>query len=204
MTEIIPKKRGRPAMTKPEVNTSTAEKEISKIEKQFDAFDQNIKELTLDRMNEAPKKEIEPQMNLSSKQIEKAKEIYLKPERSIGSKEPFNEKYRDQYNFDKEYVHFTAQNNEIIGEAIETWTKPYAGMPAEYWRVPVNKPVWGPRYLAEQIKRKRYHRLVMQENRMAGSDGYGQYYGSMAADTTIQRLDALPVNTRKSVFMGKN
>ncbi len=42
----------------------------------------------------------------------------------------------------------------------------------------------------------------MQQNNQMGSDGMGQYYGSMAVDTTIQRLDALPASTRKSIFMG--
>jgi len=81
------------------------------------------------------------------------------------------------------------------------WTKPYAGMPAEYWRVPTNKPIWGPRYLAEQIKRCNYHRFTMQ-NTVQGADGMGQYYGAMAVDTTVQRLDARKANTNVSVFMG--
>jgi hypothetical protein len=97
-----------------------------------------------------------------------------------------------------------AENKEIIGETIEIWTRPYGGMPAEFWKVPCNKPVWGPRYLAEQIKRAHYHRLTMQENRIVGSDGMGQYFGSMAVDSTIQRLDAMPVSTRKSLFMGSS
>lgn len=180
---------------------SEGQKELEKIEKQFDAFDQQVKDLTLDRMNMAPKQEVEPQTLLSQKQIEKSKDIYLKPKRTIGSKEKFNETYREKYNFDKEYVHFIAENKELVGESLNMWTKPYPGMPAEEWDVPVNKPVWGPRYLAEQIKRKFYHRLVMQD-RPTSSEGGMQYYGSMAVDTTIQRLDANPVSTRKSIFMG--
>src|SRR5574338_713808 len=180
---------------------SEGQKELEKIEKQFDAFDQQVKDLTLDRMNMAPKQEVEPQTLLSQKQIEKSKDIYLKPKRTIGSKEKFNETYREKYNFDKEYVHFIAENKELVGESLNMWTKPYPGMPAEEWDVPVNKPVWGPRYLAEQIKRKFYHRLVMQD-RPTSSEGGMQYYGSMAVDTTIQRLDANPVSTMKSIFMG--
>ena len=42
----------------------------------------------------------------------------------------------------------------------------------------------------------------MQQNVSTGSDGMGQYYGAMAVDNIIQRLDALPVSSRKSVFMG--
>ena len=43
----------------------------------------------------------------------------------------------------------------------------------------------------------------MQDKVGIGGDERGnQYYGSMAVDTTIQRLDALPVSTNKSIFMG--
>lgn len=189
---------------KPKVSNSASEKELDKAEKQFDAFDANIKQMTHDRMNEAPKLEVEAQTKLSQKDIEDAKQIYLKPHRSISSKEKFNEKYRADYNFSTEYVYFMAENKEIIGETIELWTKPFPGMPAQEWKVPANTPLWGPRHLAEQIKRARYHRFKMQQNTTTGADHNGQYYGSMAVDTTIQRLDAVPVSTRKSVFMGAN
>lgn len=186
---------------KPKVNSS-GDQELDKAQKQFEAFDQNIKDLTMDRMNAAPTPEVEPQTKMSSKDIDKSKDVYLKPFKSISSREKFNEKFREDYNFAKEYVHFTAENKEIIGEELDFWTKPFAGMPAEEWKVPVNKPLWGPRYVAERIKGCKYHRLVMQQNTSTSADGMGQYYGSMVADTTIQRLDAIPVSTRKSVFMG--
>lgn len=190
-------------MSRPRNTGSLAEQEMDKVEKQFEEFDSQVKELTLDRMNMAPKQEVEPQTKLSQKDLEKSKDIYLKPVKTIGCRDKFNEKYRESYNFDKEYVQFIAENKEIIGEEIDLWTRPYAGMPAEEWKVPCNKPVWGPRYLAEQIKRKTYHRLVMQSN-VTGADGNGQYFGSMVADTTIERLTARPVSTRKSIFMGAN
>jgi hypothetical protein len=139
---------------------------------------------------------------MSQADIAKSKDIYLKPCKTVGCRAKFNERFRESYNYDKEYVQFMAQNNEIIGEDIDLWTKPYAGVPAEEWKVPVNKPVWGPRYLAEQIKRCCYHRFVMQQGTVTNADGLGTYHGSLTVDTTIQRLDALPVNTRRSVFMG--
>ncbi len=176
--------------------------ELQAAQDQFDAFDQNIKELTQDRMNQAPKLEVEAQTKLSQKEIANSKDIYLKPDKTVASRDKFNEKFRDSYNFAKEYVCFMAENREIIGETIEMWTRPFGGMPAEFWKVPVNKPVWGPRYLAEQIKKCAYHRLVMQQNVVTESSGYGQMYGALAADTIVQRLDAMPASTRKSVFMG--
>jgi hypothetical protein len=186
------------------MSTKKPNADLKEVEKQCDAFNASIEEMTMDRLKSVPKQDTEAQTLLSQKELEKKKDIYLKPHRTIGCRNKFNEKFRDRYNFDKEYVQFIAENREIIGEEIDMWTKPYAGVPAEEWKVPVNKPVWGPRYLAEQIKRKCYHRFVMQDGVSTGLDGNGRYYGAMAVDTTIQRLDALPVSTRKSIFMGSH
>jgi len=186
---------------KPKNLNSASEKELDKAQEQFDKFDAEVKEMTMDRMNAAPKEEVEPQTKLSQNEIAKSKDIYLKPIKIISCKEKFNEKYRDDYNFQKEFVYFIAENKELIGESIDIWTRPFPGMPAEEWIVPCNTPVWGPRYLAAQIKRKFYHRLIMKETTRE-STGAGIMYGNMAADSTIQRLDAVPVTKRKSVFMG--
>lgn len=187
---------------KPKPTSSLAEKEMDKLQDQFDKFDSEVKEMTFDRMNKAPKLEMEEQTKISQKDIEKSKDIYLKPKTQIGSREKFNEKFREDYNFSKQYVHFIAENKEIIGESIELWTKPFPGMPAEFWQVPVNKPVWAPRYVAERIAGCTYHRLKMDETIQTSSTGMGQFYGSMAVDTTVPRLTAAPVSNRKSVFMG--
>ncbi len=187
---------------KPKPTSSFAEKELDKVQAQFDKYDDKIKELTMDRMALAPKEETEMQVKMSTREQQAAKAIYLKPHKSIGTSQKFNEKFREQYQFDKEYVHFIAENKECKGETIDMWTRPYGGMPAEEWLVPVNKPVWAPRYVAEQIRRKSYHRLVMQENKVIHSDFIGETYGQMVADTTIERLTARPVSDKKSVFMG--
>lgn len=177
-----------------------ADLEIAK--KQFDEFDNNIKQMTLDRSNEAPKQEHEPQTKLSSKELNNSHEIYLKPVKTIGRRDKFNENFRNQYNFDKELVRFIAENKEILGEDLELWTGKYGGVPVEFWRVPTNKPVWGPRYLAEQIKNCKYHRFIMRDSVVTEQGGYGQMYGSMAVDTTVQRLDAIPAKQVSRVFMG--
>lgn len=189
---------------KPKNLNSASEKELDKVQQQFDKFDAEVKEMTMDRMNAAPKEEVEPQTKMSQNEIANSKDIYLKPHKIIGCRDKFNEKFRDEYNYQKEYVNFIAENKELIGESIDIWTRPFPGMPAEEWIVPTNTPVWGPRYLAEQIKRKFYHRLIMKENVATETTGMGVMYGKMAADTTIQRLDAQPVTKRKSVFLGEN
>lgn len=180
-----------------------ANPEMEKAEKQLQAFESSVQTLTLDRMNEAPLQETEPQTQISQKELAKSKDIYLKPFRSIGSREKFNEEFRSQWEHSKEYVCFTAENHEIIGEDIDIWTKPFAGLPAEWWKVPVNKPVWGPRHLAEQISRCKYHRLKT-EDRQTGTEQGVSYYGNMVVDNIVHRLDAKPVIRKSQVFLGAN
>ncbi len=193
-------------MTKKPVVNSAGEKELQKIEAQFKEFDEGVQKLTLDRMNEKPVQEVEPQTKLSSKEIDKSKTTYLKPERIIADRQKFNEEFQKDWEFGREYVQFIAEHKELIGEVIELWTHPFGGKGAEFWRIPTGKPVWGPRYLAEQLRRRKYHRLVMEETstpgNMIGSDGTASYYGKIVVDTTIQRLTAEPVTDRRSVFMG--
>ena len=75
-------------------------------------------------------------------------------------------------------------------------------MPAEFWKVPANTPVWGPRYLAERIKDCTYSVLTMNENKVTGTNMFGQEYGQIVVESKKQRLDAHPVSQRKSIFMG--
>lgn len=179
-----------------------ATKDYDILQNQLDSYEDNVKALTVDRMNQAPLQEVEQQTKLSSREIAKKPDIYLKPRRSIGSKEKFNEAFREEYNYAKEYVNFIAENYEIIGETMEFWTKPFAGMPAEEWAVPANKPVWAPRYVAEQISRCRYHRLKTVDAPIGPETGGVTHYGTMVADSIINRLDAKPVRTAIPVFMG--
>ncbi len=178
-------------------------KEIEKAAAEFDAFDAHVKSLTLDELSSAPKVETEMQVKQSQREINKQDGIYLKPDRRVNSKENFNEKYRTEFDFKNEYVPFIAENKEIIGEAIEMWTKPFPGISAEFWKVPTNKKVWGPRYLAEQISKKSYTRLTM-EDKVVSSDGMGTYTGQMVATNRIQRLDARPARGSSQVAMASD
>lgn len=189
-------------MTKKPTN-SASEKELDRADDQFKEFEKQIKDLTVDNLSLAKFEDVEPQTKIAESDKAKMTELYLKPNRQISSVEKFNEKFRDKYNYDKEYVFFTAENNEVIGEDITLWTKPYPGLPAQEWIVPTNKPLWAPRYVAERIKGCKYHRLRM-ENKQIGSDHAGQYMGYLVAKTTIQRLDAFPETQRKSIFMGQS
>lgn len=201
-------------LSKAKPSSPLAQKELDKAEQQFQKFDEEVKSMTLDRMNQAPKEEHEQQTKISTREAQKS-EIWLKPKRSMapgadpktGKREVFNERFRQDYEFAKEYVLFIAEHKEILGEPLNgVWTKPFPGIDAEEWDIPINKPVWGPRYLAEQIKKCSYHRLSMQESaspsNVIGADATAQYYGRIVVDSTVQRIDAIPVSQKKSIFMG--
>ena len=190
-------------MEKPRTTNSASQQELAKAAQNLAQFEDSVQRLTNERNDNVPVQEVEPQTKLSSREIANSKDIYLKPEKTMSCKESFNEKFRKNYEYDKEYVHFIAENKELIGEMIEIWTRPYPGKEAEFWKVPTNKPVWGPRYLAEQIHRKAYNRLKMEQTTTT-SDGIGSYYGNIAIDTRIQRLDAYKATSRTNVFMGAN
>lgn len=188
---------------KPTPKSSEAEKEFNKIEKQFDDFSENVKQLTVDRMSAAPKEEVEQQTKMSQNEILNSARIYLKPKTTLFSKEKFNERFRDDYNFAKEYVQFMAENVESPGDSVTTWTKPFPGCPAEEWIVPVNKPVWGPRYVAERVNGCEYSRLQMDDSQVVGGSAEKiQYMGQMVIDRKLPRLKAVPVTSKKSIFIG--
>lgn len=186
---------------KPKPTSLAAERELDKVESQFNEIEKDIKKINIDRMGLVPKLQYESQTKMPQSEIANSKIFVLKPSNFVTSREKFNERFRDSYNYDKEYIEFIAENIEIRGEMIEMWTKPYPGMPAEFWKIPVNKPLAGPRYVCEQLKRKFHHKLTMQEGTTVGSDGMGQYYGKMAVETTVQRLDAREIPKTRSYSM---
>lgn len=189
-------------MSKPKVSAS-AQRELDKAEQKFEKFNEEMKAISNEVGRGLPVEERESNTRLSSREIANSKDIYLKPKRSLNDNQKFNEKFRDEWNFQKQYVNFIAEHKEIIGDVIEAWTHFCGGVPCEFWEVPTNKPVWGPRYLAEQIKSKRYVRYVTQ-NHTTSAEGGMQFYGGLVGETQIQRLDAHPVSDRKSIFMGSS
>lgn len=186
---------------RPKVN-SEGQQELKKVEQQFESFEKNIESLTMERMNQAPVLETEEQTKLSQKELNAKPDIYLKPINTIFAPgQKFNEKFREEYLYRKEYVCFIYEHEEIKGDVLEKWTRPYGGVPAEFWRVPANVPVWGPRYLAEEIAQMRYHRLKMVD-RPTANDGVGQFTGELVVDTIIERAKARPFKKKTKVYLG--
>lgn len=178
-------------------------KEMRKAEEQVQNIEASLK-VSNDLSRSVKKEELEPQHRLSNTEIQKKPEIYLKPERTLNDAQKFNEKWAAEWEFQKEYVNIIAQHNELIGEVIEMWTHPFGGKGASFWKVPTNKPIWVPRFVAEQIKRKSYIRQVTGEN-VENTTSLGsnmRYWNNVVSETSVQRLDAHPVAAKKSIFMG--
>ena len=180
--------------------TPGAQKELDKAEKQFDQFEKEIKDLTLDSMNAAPKE--------APSEVQVVKETSRRTKTSTSSQNARSLLRKSSMRSSAKII--TSLRNtsnslrrikRLLERRLTCGTKPFPGMPAEEWEIPTNKPIWAPRYVAEQIKKCTFHRLVM-EDRPVSADHAGSYYGSMISKNTIQRLDAHPVVERKSVFMG--
>lgn len=165
-----------------------------------DAFDNQVKEMNIDAMNRAPIQDYEPP-KVSQKEIQDSN-IYIKPKRWIADNQKFNPRFEKDWEYAKQYVQCIPIHNELRGDLIEFWTHPFGGKGAEFWQLPSDKPVWIPRYAAEQLTKCKYHRLKMDQSKTQGADGNGTYFGQMISETTIHRLDAAPVNTGRSIFMG--
>ena len=180
-------------MTKPRVN-SESQKELDKAQENFNAFEQNLRELARTDTSNIPVEEQEPSTKLSSREIRNSQDIYLKPKRTMFAPgQKFNEAFREEWEYRKQIVRFIVENKEAEGEWIrDIWTRPYGGIPAELWDVPVGKPVWGPRYLAEQIRGKVYDRLKMKEDGHIGHEQGVDFYGQMAYKDKKARLTAEP------------
>lgn len=195
-------------MPRPKVN-SAAQKEIDKAEKNFETFSEEIKKHGSRDINDVPLEESAPQTELSRKEIRNAQEIYLKPKRKIfpaadpktGKPQEFNEKFRKDYEDKREYVRFIAENKEIVGETITLWTKPFPGIPAEEWEIPVNKPVNAPKYVYDNVKRCRYTRLMMDES-PTNVEGGMTYYGRLIAKQKVERLSASKADEEITISMG--
>lgn len=185
---------------KPNVSSPEAQKELDRVEQQFEKQEQDLKNV----MSERPTASSEnyPEHRISQKEIEKSSDVYLKPKRSIPSREKFNERFRESYNRDKEYVHYTVQHEEIKGETVELWTKPYPGLPAEEWAIPSGKPVWIPRYVAKKLEEGCVYHRLRTEDRPTKSEGGMTYYGSMVVDDLIYRISARPVPTHRVIPVG--
>jgi len=187
----IKRRKRRPRFLESEKN-----KEIEKVDLQIDALTQQMSALDQDTINKAPIRETEPQTLMTKAQEKYTDAPVIKPTKSmsaVGKPIPKQAKARKE---GWEYVKVIAEHNELIGENIELWINPFAGDPCSYWEIPTNKPIYIPRFLAEHLATRNYHRLKMQDRPATQltaemhSDGMAsQPSGQFVAKETIRRID---------------
>jgi hypothetical protein len=184
-------------MSRPKVN-SDSQKELDKAQASFDAFSETVSKFNpLDA--KGTMHEEEPQTKVSNRELNKQDAPYIKPIRSIHSKDRPQEKYKEKHARDWEYVRCIVENKEIIGEAVECWTKKYPGDPAHFWKIPVNKAIYIPRLLANQLANCKYHRL-RTEDQITSDEGFIKQYGTVVVDYVKNRIDARPVGNSFLAF----
>lgn len=170
----------------------TKSKALHKMNTSFDATQKDLTNLTLDHLNKAPLKEGEDQTKLTRSELAEDNIHVVKPERQVHGQDKPNPKFEKERKKGWEMVKCFFENREVEGEQIECWSKPFAGDPASFWKLPVNRTVMAPRHLVKQLENCRYHKMRMEEKTVS-SDGAGVYYGALVADYTVNRLLAREV-----------
>ena len=177
-------------MKKPNVTNGPVQKEIDRLDAEFKAKSEQMSNLTQEEINKAPLKEVEPQTKLSQAQIKELDAPKIVPSRTKkanGKKKPEQDSLRKRA---WEYIKVICENNEIFQEPLKFWYKPMiGGEDCHYWEIPVGRPVYIPRHVAEHIRSRKYHRLVMQEEMTVEHTQFGEMRGKMVATETRQRLD---------------
>lgn len=188
-------------MGRPRKIKSVSELELQKAEKTFESFSDQVKELSSPPLSESTlekrKEDADFQTKLSKQEIKHDKTPYLKPERYISSspKEKFNPLWEKLRERDREYVKVIVENNEVKGESVALWYKKWPTDNAEFWQVPVNKPVYIPRGVADQLAKCRYNRLTTAERPMqqvlaeASAEGGIGISQTLVVKETHRRID---------------
>ena len=189
----------RKAIEKPNLQSGFANRELEKVEKQFDKTDEELASLTVDEMAKAPLKTLEPQTKMSKKEVQEFDAPVIRHCKGFQMTIPksgVDPKFKPLIEHDEEFIKVICENNEVIGEHIELWSGNFPGQICGFYQVPVNIPVYVPRKVAKRIRASRYHRIKMAERPMSqlqhemSSDGVSsQPSGVITVTETKQRLD---------------
>lgn len=174
-------------MTRPPKIRSEDEQKFAQMANDLDNITSKVK--SLDPMNKGQVEETEEQTKLSDREIAKYDAPYIKPARAIFGREPFNEKFRKTWEKAWEYVKCIVEQKECPEEIVEKWTKEFPGDPAHFWEIPVNKPIYLPRFVAHQITQCNYRKLIMDQSQETQRSGIGTMYGALVVEKVEQRID---------------
>lgn len=191
-------------MEKPKVQSPELKKEIDKLDTSLNAMHTEAKQDNDVSFIQTHNYDLEEQTKKSSRELSKENIIHLTPSKWLADGQKFNEAFRKDWEFAKMRVNFIAEHREMKGERVELWTHEFGGVGAEFWRVPVNCVVNGPRYLAEQMHKNGYKSKVMDEHALKDrltSENYNEDHVPFGKDVFKKRINAQPYVARTTISM---
>lgn len=154
---------------------------------------EEMKNLTVDEINKAPLTEVEPQTKMSKEEVEHYDAPVIKPTRSFPAHSKPSSKEKKERERGWELVKCIAENVEIYGEKIEFWLNKYLGDPTHFWEIPVNKPIYLPRFVAEHLATRTYHRFKMVDRSgRSFMEGSSSGEESLVVRETLARVTCKP------------
>lgn len=150
-------------MSRPRTSHGSTERELDRVEEQISSYEEKINSLEPASLTTDKPIETAPQTQISKKQIEMTDAPWIRPSKTFSSRaKPLPQLEADRKRA-WEYVKVIAENKEIQGEMIEFWLLKFPGDSHCYWQVPVNRPIYVPRMVAEHLASRNYTRWRMRD-----------------------------------------
>lgn len=167
-------------------------KELEQAIVNSDKMREDMSKITMDAVAGVPLAETDVQTKMTKKQIEEYDAPVIKPSKSMPSTGKPLDKEKAMREDGWKYIKVIAENNEVVGERVDFWHKKFAGDPIYYWEIPVNKPIYVPKHIAQHLSERKYHVFKMQDRSREGLQ-HGDYAQSLICQETRRRIDCRSV-----------
>ena len=149
---------------RPKTGSGKIEQELDKVEGQIANIQENILSASPAAIEaKAPEPSNDRIWDLSYREFKAADAPKITYTRMFAPASKPNPRCEAERKRGWEYVKCQCENFEIIGEKIEMWLCKWPGDPYTYWEIPVGKPIYLPRWVAEHLSTREYRRLVMSD-----------------------------------------
>ena len=183
-------KKSKSEIAKPENISPEMRKEVEKIDLQMDATQANLAQINVDTKPDIFQERKETP--LTQKELH-SDAPYIKPSRrmaAVSKPKPEQEKLRKAA---WEYIKCIVENYELRSESVDFWyTPPLSGEDTCEWIVPVNRPIYLPRMVAEHLATRSYNRIVMQ-------DASHKFSGESRMGAQITPTELIAVERRRRI-----
>lgn len=140
-------------------------KDIAKVAEATVALQENLNDLTVDKVDQTKGKEPEIQSISLENKFKADGFNYIKPRRLSAPLGKLPKKLIKEHKRAWEYVTGIYENIDIPGEAIKFAYCEYSGDADYLWIIPCNVPVAVPRMIAHHLEEvQKYHKFVYREN----------------------------------------